>query len=41
MPDGSKRSFLEDGDSLTIRGWCEGNGYRIGFGEAEGTIVPA
>jgi fumarylacetoacetase len=35
-----KRSFLEDGDSLTIRGWCQGNGYRVGFGEVEGTIVP-
>ena len=36
-----KRSFLEDGDSLTIRGWCQGDGYRVGFGEVEGTIVPA
>jgi fumarylacetoacetase len=36
-----KRSFLEDGDSLTIRGWCQGDGYRVGFGELEGTIGPA
>ena len=36
-----KRSFLEDGDSLTIRGWCQGDGYRVGFGEVEGTIGPA
>jgi fumarylacetoacetase len=36
-----KRSFLEDGDSLVMRGWCQGNGYRVGFGEVEGTIVPA
>jgi fumarylacetoacetase len=36
-----KRSFLEDGDSLIIRGWCQGNGYRVGFGEVEGTILPA
>ncbi len=41
MPDGSKRSFLEDGDSLVMRGWCEGEGYRVGFGEVEGTIAPA
>ena len=36
-----KRTFLEDGDSLVIRGWCQGDGYRVGFGEVEGTIAPA
>jgi fumarylacetoacetase len=36
-----KRSFLEDGDSLVMRGWCQGDGYRVGFGEVEGTIVAA
>ena len=41
LPGGIKRSFLEDGDSLVIRGWCQGNGYRVGFGEVEGTILPA
>ncbi|CCE06867.1 Fumarylacetoacetase [Bradyrhizobium sp. STM 3843] len=41
LGSGVKRSFLEDGDSLAIRGWCQGNGYRIGFGEVEGTILPA
>lgn len=41
LPGGTKRSFLEDGDSLVMRGWCQGNGYRIGFGEVEGTILPA
>ena len=39
LPGGAKRSFLEDGDSLVMRGWCQGNGYRVGFGEVEGTIV--
>jgi len=38
---GVQRSFLEDGDSLTMRGWCQGNGYRVGFGAVEGTILPA
>jgi fumarylacetoacetase len=38
---GVRRSFLEDGDSLALRGWCQGDGYRIGFGEVEGTILPA
>jgi fumarylacetoacetase len=41
LPGGEKRTFLEDGDSLVMRGWCQGDGYRIGFGEVEGTIVPA
>jgi fumarylacetoacetase len=41
LQGGIKRSFLEDGDSLVMRGWCQGDGYRVGFGEVEGTIVPA
>jgi len=41
LPGGAKRTFLEDGDSLVMRGWCQGNGYRVGFGEVEGTIVAA
>ena len=41
LPGGVKRTFLEDGDSLVIRGWCQGDGYRVGFGEVEGTIAPA
>lgn len=35
------RTFLEDGDSLSMSGWCQGDGYRVGFGEVEGTILPA
>ena len=41
LPGGLKRTFLEDGDSLVMRGWCQGDGYRVGFGEVEGTILPA
>jgi fumarylacetoacetase len=41
LESGEQRSFLEDGDSLTIRGWCQGDGYRVGFGEVEGTILPS
>ena len=41
LPGGAKRTFLEDGDSLVMRGWCQGDGYRVGFGEVEGTITPA
>jgi fumarylacetoacetase len=36
-----ERSFLNDGDSLTIWGHCSGAGYKIGFGGVEGTIVPS
>jgi fumarylacetoacetase len=41
LPEGIQRTFLEDGDSLCMRGWCQGDGYRVGFGEVEGTILPA
>jgi fumarylacetoacetase len=41
LPGGAKRTFLEDGDSLAMRGWCQGDGYRVGFGQVEGTILPA
>jgi fumarylacetoacetase len=43
LADGSTRTFLEDGDTVTLRGWCGGEAgtARIGFGEATGTIVPA
>jgi fumarylacetoacetase len=40
LPGGITRTFLEDGDSLAMRGWCQGDGYRVGFGEVEGTITP-
>lgn len=39
MPDGSERKFIHDGDTVIIRGWCEKDGVRIGFGEARGKIV--
>jgi len=41
LAPGVTRSFLEDGDSLLMRGWCQGDGYRVGFGAVEGTILPA
>lgn len=40
LSDGSQRRYLEDGDTVIMRGWCEGEGLpRIGFGECVGTIV--
>ncbi|GAB7537630.1 fumarylacetoacetase [Burkholderia sp. 3C] len=38
---GGTRSFIEDGDTLTLAGHCQGDGYRIGFGPCVGTILPA
>jgi fumarylacetoacetase len=38
---GATRSFLEDGDQVAITGWCQGDGYRVGFGEVRGEILPA
>lgn len=35
------RSFLEDGDLVTMRGWCQGDAYRIGFGNVQGRVLPA
>jgi fumarylacetoacetase len=41
LPNGETRSFLEDGDRVTMTGWCQGDGYRVGFGEVTGKILPA
>ena len=41
LPNGESRKWLEDGDTLTITGWCEGDGYRVGFGEVTGRVLPA
>ena len=38
---GEERSFLEDGDTLTLHGAAKGDGYTIGFGTCAGTILPA
>jgi fumarylacetoacetase len=42
LPTGETRRFLEDGDEVLMRGWCERDGFRrIGFGECRGIVVPA
>jgi fumarylacetoacetase len=41
LETGEQRSFLEDGDEMTLRGWCQGDGYRIGFGACSGVVTPA
>lgn len=41
LPTGEERRFLQDGDELTLEGWCQGQGYRVGFGRATGRVLPA
>jgi fumarylacetoacetase len=42
LPNGEERRFLEDGDEVTLRGWCERDGFaRIGFGDCTGIVLPA
>ncbi len=42
LPDGETRSWLEDGDAIIFRGWCEKPGAaRVGFGECRGIVLPA
>jgi fumarylacetoacetase len=41
LAGGGTRGFIEDGDELTLAGWCQGEGYRVGFGTCVGTILPA
>ncbi len=41
LESGEQRKFLEDNDTVTFTGWCQGEGYRVGFGEVTGKILPA
>lgn len=41
LPDGGERRFLADGDTVIFKGWCQGDGYRVGFGELRATVLPA
>ncbi|WP_108819523.1 fumarylacetoacetase [Pseudovibrio sp. Alg231-02] len=41
LDSGESRTFIEDGDTLTLTGWAQGDGFRIGFGECTGKILPA
>ena len=41
MPDGTQRRFINDGDTVTMRGYSEKNGVRIGFGEVKSKILPS
>ena len=39
--EGESRTFLEDGDTVTLFGAARGDGYTIGFGECAGKVLPA
>lgn len=40
LPDGSTRTFLEDGDTIVIKGFAEKNGLRVDFGEVKTMVLP-
>jgi fumarylacetoacetase len=41
LDNGETRAFLEDGDCVILRAWCERDGYaRIGFADCRGTVLP-
>ncbi|CAK0761973.1 hypothetical protein CVIRNUC_002911 [Coccomyxa viridis] len=40
LENGTERTFLEDGDTVILRGHCQGDGYRVGFGECKGQVLP-
>ncbi len=41
LDTGETRTFIEDGDTLTLMGAAKGDGYQVGFGSCTGTILPA
>jgi fumarylacetoacetase len=41
LHDGNQRKFIQDGDTIIMRGHCEKDGLRIGFGEVTGKVLPA
>lgn len=41
LGQGVTRKFLQDGDEVIMTGYCQGNGYRVGFGECTGKVLPA
>lgn len=41
LSNGEQRHFIQDGDTLIMKGYCEKDGLRIGFGEVTGKILPA
>eukprot|EP01114_Cavostelium_apophysatum_P008588 TRINITY_DN2116_c0_g1_i2.p1 TRINITY_DN2116_c0_g1~~TRINITY_DN2116_c0_g1_i2.p1 ORF type:complete len:423 (+),score=83.32 TRINITY_DN2116_c0_g1_i2:50-1318(+) len=38
---GEERKYIQDGDTINMTGFCQGQGYRIGFGNCSGKLLPA
>ena len=41
LANGSERKYLQDGDTVKMIGFAQGDGFRVGFGELVNTIVPS
>jgi fumarylacetoacetase len=41
MLDGSERRFIQDNDTVIMRGFCQNNGVKIGFGEVRSKLLPS
>jgi len=41
LSDGTERKFVNDNDTITLKGYCEKDGKRVGFGECKATLLPA
>lgn len=41
LNNGLTRKFLLDDDEVIMHGWCQGEGYRVGFGKCTGHIISA
>lgn len=39
--NGNVRKFIKDGDNVIMHGYAQGEGYRVGFGECSGIVLPA
>ena len=41
LKNGESRNFIQDNDTIIMRGYCEKDGVRVGFGEVRGKVLPA
>ena len=41
MPDGSTRTFIQDGDVVSMTGWAQKDDIKVGFGEVTAAVLPA
>ncbi len=41
LPNGEERKFIQDGDTVIMSAYAQGNGYKVGFGEVKGKVLPA